>query len=103
MEELIRKIREAVEKNSLEVRLHARKRMAQRNIAYNDVQGVILKGTVVEKYPESYPYPGCLFMDFVEEKPLYAVCSWDGEKAYLITVHWLDYHKWIDPWTRRRK
>jgi len=77
--------------------------MAQRNIAYDDVCKVILKGIVIEKYPEAYPYPSCLFMDFVEGEPLYVVCSWDGEKAYLITVHWLDPRKWVTPWTRRRK
>ena len=103
MENIIDKIRDATASNALEVRLHARKRMAQRNIFYDDVCQVILNGTVVEEYPAAYPYPGCLFMDFIGGEPLYAVCSWDGEKAYLITVHWMDPRKWIDPWTRRRE
>ncbi len=103
MENIITQIRKSIEQDTIEIRLHARKRMAQRNITYDDVCEVILKGTIVEKYPESFPYPSCLFMNFIESKALYAVCSWDGQKAYLITVHWLDYRKWIDPWTRRRK
>jgi hypothetical protein len=41
-------------------------------------------------------------MAYVHEEPLYVSCAFDGQTAYIITVHWYDPSVWIDPWTRRK-
>ena len=59
---------------------------------------------LIETYPKANPFPAYLFMGLVkEEEPLYVLCGFDSETVYIITVHWLDPKKWIDPWTRRRR
>ena len=34
-------------------------------------------------------------------EPLYVACGFDGYRAHIITVHWMDPEKWIDWRTRR--
>lgn len=99
----IDKVREAVRKGHVNIRYHARRRMAERNIYYEDIVKVIMEGEVVEEYPEAHPFPAYLVLGLVKNNPLYVVCSFDGETAYIITVHWLDPEKWIEPWTGRHK
>lgn len=96
-------IKEAVRNGNVNVRYHARRRMAERDIYYEDIVKVITEGKIIEEYPDAYPFPACLVLGFVRNSPLYVVCSFDGETAYIITVHWLEPKKWLDPWTRRHK
>ena len=43
-------------------------------------------------------------MQMVREKePLYVSLGFTGEWVIIITVHWYDPRKWIDPCTRRKK
>lgn len=35
------------------------------------------------------------------DEPLYVACGYDGHRAHIITVHWLDPDKWTDWQTRR--
>jgi hypothetical protein len=30
-------------------------------------------------------------------EPLYVSCAFDGELAYIVTVHWYDASMWVDP------
>jgi hypothetical protein len=39
----------------------------------------------------------------VEGEPLYVSCAFDGNRAYIITVHRYDSERWLDPWTRRKE
>ena len=48
------------------------------------------------------PHPKCLFVHRVRaDEPLYVACGFDGYRAHIITVHWLDPENWIDWRTRR--
>lgn len=96
-------LRDAVRANRFSIRTHARQRMVERGIALRDVKRVLLSGDLLEEYPSARPFPKALFMGFVGEgEPLYISCAFDGERAYIVTVHWYDPERWIDPWTRRR-
>ncbi|KPK77629.1 MAG: hypothetical protein AMJ89_02080 [candidate division Zixibacteria bacterium SM23_73] len=100
----IEKIRQAVREGRINTRYHASRRMLEREILYEEVLEVILKGEVIKTYPEAKPFPAYLIMGFVKEKePLYVLCSFDGEMVHIITVHWLDPKKWITPWARRKR
>ncbi len=97
------KIRSLVKNGLYKITLHAQKRMDQRGITLEELKKVIYDGEVVEEYPGDRPYPSCLFMGKVRgDLPLYVVCGL-GPKAHVITVHWLDPDKWLDPKTRREK
>jgi len=96
-------IRKAVRAGRLIMRRHARRRKAQRKIYHWEIKKVLLDGQIIEEHPKATPFPKCLIMGFVRQKePLYVSCSVDGTYVYIITVHWYDPQKWIDPWTRRR-
>jgi hypothetical protein len=99
----IEKIREKIKNGQYEVRFHARKRMGERKITMEQVKDVILTGKIIESYPDDTPYPSCLILGYLpDEQPLYVVCAL-GKMMYIITAHWLDPEKWLDPKTRREK
>jgi hypothetical protein len=98
----IEKIRQAVQANKIEISGHAKKPMGRRKIKFKEVVEIILSGEIIEQSPRDKPYPKCLILGFVREKePLYVSCAFDGEIVYIITVHWQDPEKWLDPWTRK--
>jgi hypothetical protein len=104
LNELVKNLREATIEGRILLRKHADERAGKRKVAYSSIIDVILTGEVIEFYSEAKPFPACLFMKHTEkDKPLYVVCSYDGDICYIITVHWLDPDKWNDPWTRREK
>lgn len=82
---------------------HAQRRCDTRNISIEEIKHVILSGEIIENYPRDKPYPSCLILGYVRKKiPLYVLCA-IGELVHIITVHWLDPTKWLDPKTRREK
>ena len=98
----LEKLREAVRQGKVLIRKHADERAGSRKISFSSVLEVVLEGEVIEDYPDAQPFHACLLMKRVGDEPLYAVCSFDGEYCYIITVHWIDPKKWHDPWTRRK-
>ena len=68
-----------------------------------ELKTVIYHGDVIEEYPDDRPSPSCLIVGRVRGGfPLYVVCGL-ARKVHIITVHWLDPAKWLDPQTRREK
>ncbi|MEK7166979.1 MAG: DUF4258 domain-containing protein [Patescibacteria group bacterium] len=78
------------------------KRLRDREIKHNEIIQVICQGKIIEKSEKAKPFPKYLIMDFVREKrPLYVSIAFDNETIYIITLHWLDFQKWINPWKRK--
>jgi len=77
--------------------------MGLRKITHADVKHVVATGDVVEQYPDNRPDPKALFMAEVGGEPLYVSCAFDGNCAYIITVHWYDPTRCVDAWTRRKE
>lgn len=95
-------LRSFVRKGDYEITLHMRQRMGLRKITMGEVKTVILTGEVIEYYNEARPYPACLIMGKIRNGfPLYVVCALSDKKAHLITAHWMDPERWLDPQTRR--
>lgn len=77
--------------------------MDQRGITLEELKEVIYHGEVIEEYPQDKPYPSCLILGQIRGGfPLYVVCGVE-KRVHIITVHWLDPVKWLDPKTRREK
>ncbi len=95
-------LRKAILEDRYFLRLHAKVRMGQRKVSDDDVKHVVATGDVIEQHPRAQPFPKALFMARVRAEPLYVCCGFDGSEGYIITVHWYDPNKWIDPWTRRK-
>ncbi len=98
-----KKLQSLVKKGKYLITLHAQKRMDQRGITIEELKEIIYHGSIVEEYKDDKPYPSCLIMGRVKGGfPLYAVCALE-KKVHIVTVHWLDPEKWLDPTTRREK
>lgn len=99
----IDKIRRLVQEGHYRLTMHALKRMDQRGITLEELKDILYHGDVLEEYPEDKPHHSCLIMGQIRGGfPLYVVCGVE-ENVHIITVHWLDPDKWLDPKTRREK
>src|SRR5712671_4330805 len=94
-------LRQAIEENRYLITRHAQQRMGQRKVTHDDLKYVIMNGDIIEEYPGDLPDPKALFMAHVNDEPLYVSCAFDGQCAYIVTVHRYDATRWLDPWTRR--
>ena len=94
-------LRKLVKEGRWRMTLHALKRCDQRRVSINDVMRLLLDGTLVEDYPDDRPFPSCLLRCELEQGHLYGVCAVGDGLVHVITVHWLDPDKWLDPDTRR--
>jgi hypothetical protein len=99
----IEKLRNKEITSEYRISRHAQKRLDERAISNEEFIQVILSGEIIEDYPNDKPYPSCLIMGYVRnDEPLYVVCA-VNDLVHIITVHWIDYKKWLDPKTRREK
>lgn len=99
----IESVRQRWSKGQWVITAHALKRMGLRRITMDEITKVILEGEIIEDYPDDKPFPSCLIMGYIRDGfPLYVVVAL-GKKVYVITAHWLDPSKWLDPKTRREK
>jgi len=85
----LEKIRKLISQGKYEWRKHILIRLAERNISQKIVIEVVLNGEIIERYPDSYPFPSCLILGWFESKPYHVVVSLDKqtEIVYFITVY----------------
>jgi len=77
--------------------------MGERQVKDSEMLSVILDGEVSEENPTARPFPKWLLMKFVRNnEPLYVSVAFDGEHAYIITVHWYDPEKWFVPMDEKK-
>ena len=65
---------------------------------------MIRDGSVIEEDLYAQPIPKFHLMAEVQPgRPLYVALAYDEQEdyVYVVTVHWLDPEKWVDPWTRK--
>jgi hypothetical protein len=100
---MLEAIRKNLSSGNYIITRHAQRRCDSRKISIEEIKWVIAHGEIIESYPHDKPYPSCLIMGYVrEEEPLYILCAL-SHRVHIITVHWLDPTKWLDPKTRREK
>ena len=98
-------LRKAIEKGNYEWKKHTLIRLAERNISQDTIFKVILKGEVIENYPEDQPFPSCLIFKMIENKPFHVVVSLDpqSQKVYIITAYEPTLDKFESNFKTRRK
>jgi hypothetical protein len=95
------RLRHVIGQGAWRMTRHALDRCDQRGISLNDVENVLLRGAVVEDYPDDRPFPSALLRGETPRGALFAVVALGDELARVVTVHWLDPERWLDPQTRR--
>ena len=89
---------------SQEIRVHATKRMYQRNISHADLRTILSNGFVIEEYDTDFPFPSILLNGKSENgRSIHVVVGVDAEekRLYIITVYEPELEKWTDDFSRR--
>jgi len=85
-------------------RVHALRRMFERNIKFAEVDEILDRVEVIEEYPEDRPFTSCLILGFTRSnKPSHMVFSVNNEEktVIIITVYVPDKNKWEANFRRR--
>jgi hypothetical protein len=95
-------IQEAVRQGNLFFTDHAVRQMAKRAISDAETQEAILKGEIIEAYPDDKYGPSCLIYGHTEQaRPLHIQCS-APPRVRVITVYQPDPNQWINHRQRRK-
>ena len=77
---------------------HLLTRMRQRNIRLEDINYAIMKGEIIEQYPDDYPFPSCL----INAENVHVVCSVGEGYLYIITAYRPSQEQWEDGGRKRK-
>lgn len=75
-----------------------------RRISQSEVQAVVTFGEIIEENPEDTPFPSYLIFDFVENKPIHVVFSYDEstDTGYVVTAYIPDSNFWLNNFRQRK-
>lgn len=75
---------------------HAVNQMFKRNIALMEIREVIDSGEIIENYQNDKPYPSCLILGYVRQRPIHVVLATNKEekKFVIITAYEPDPQIW---------
>lgn len=82
---------------------HSRKRFAERNIKINDICNTIDSGSIIEDYPNDFPFPSCLILGFSGKKVIHLCASIMDGNIYIITAYIPSPNKWEKDWKTRKE
>lgn len=94
----IQTIRKKVIAGEYDLSDHAHKERQEEQITVEEIEKTLLKGAIIEKYPEDPRGLSCL----VASKKLHVVCGFRGERLLVVTVYRPKMPTWID-WETRSK
>ena len=99
----IENIRELASQNKIKWTEHGSLRMFERKIHREDIIRAIYNGSIIENYPNDYPFPSCLVLGIPENRqPLHIVCGIGKEYLYVITAYYPDNVEWEEEMRRRK-
>jgi len=80
----------------IDFRLHAIRRMFERNISIEDIHAVLESGEIIQDYPDDKPYPIRLLLGWRDNRPLHIVLAEDkqNDKIIIITAYEPDPNLW---------
>jgi len=84
-------------------RVHALRRMFERQISVDDVRTVIGSGEIIEDYPDDKPYPSRLVLGWRGARPLHVVATHNlsDNEFIVVTVYEPDAKLWEHDFRRR--
>lgn len=88
----------------IQYRVHATKRMFQRNVDEEDVLEVLYNGDIIERYEDDFPIPSLLINgQSISGRCLHLVVGIDvsEKRLYIITVYEPEPKKWTNNFSRR--
>lgn len=99
------RIKLLVERGRYSLKLHLLIRKNQRKLRIEDIIQVIMKGEIIEEYPDDKPFPSCLIhYHRPDRKHLHVVCALSPDDIVpIITAYEPHPDGWIDYKKRRKK
>ena len=99
----IQGIRNLIEQSKIKWSTHCLERMQERDISRSDVINCLLKGEIIEDYPDDFPHPSCLIFGYtVNNNVIDVVVGNDWEYIYIITAYFPSNTKFEDDLKTRR-
>ena len=99
----IEEIKRLCEQSKIKWSTHCLERMQERDISRTDVKSCLLKGEIIEDYPDDFPHPSCLVFGYaVNNKIIHVVVGNDGEYIYIITAYFPNTAKFEDDLKTRK-
>jgi hypothetical protein len=95
---------DAIQTGRIEWQIHALERMTKRGISTQIVKQVLLKGEIIEDYPDEKPFPTALFLGWFKGEPFHVVSALDSLSGYcfVITVYRPDLNHFEPNYKTRR-
>ena len=92
-------------KRHLVIRLHAAKRMLERDIRIEEIENVVDSGEIIEDYQDDTPFPSRLMLGAPNDRPLHVVAADepDSDITHVITAYVPDPEQWDATFKRRKK
>ena len=94
----IRTIRKKVRANEYDLSHHAHQERQEEQIFIEELEKTILKGAIIEQYPNDPRGPSCL----VATKNLHAVCGFRKGRVLVVTLYRPEPPVWIN-WKNRAR
>jgi len=100
----IEDVRRLCQANKIQWTEHVMQRLIKRNITRREVKAVLMNGTIIEDYPNDYPFPSCLVVGIcTPDSYLHVVCGMGNDRLWIITAYRPDTAIWDDSFTKRRE
>jgi len=100
---VLAEIRSAIKKDNISWKRHTLERMMERGLSRKNVKQAIITGSIIESYPNDYPFPSYLICTLVPE-PLHAFLSYNAtdSEINIITVYYPDLTHFKDDYITRQ-
>jgi hypothetical protein len=99
-------LKDSVENWDIQYRIHATKRMFERDFNESDILECINNGTIIETYSNDFPFPSILLNGKTNTaRPIHIVIGIDiiEKRLYIITIYEPDLKKWGNDYQLRIK
>ena len=96
-------IKEKVRNGEYDLSIHAHNERQAEEITIEEIEKVLLKGAIIEKYPNDPRGASCLVAGITFTKPLHVVCGKRGKRLLVVTVYRPKQPVWIDYKTRAKE
>jgi len=96
-------ISKKVQNGEYDLSIHAHNERQEEEITVKEIEKLLIKGDIIEKYPNDPRGSSCLLAGFVFEKPLHVVCGSRGKRLLIVTVYRPKPPVWIDYKTREKE
>ena len=99
----IEEIQKLCQQQKIKWSTHCLERMQERDISRQDIKNCLLKGEIIEDYPDDFPHPSCLVFGYtINGKVIHVVVGSDVNYIYIITAYFPNSTKFLEDLKTRR-